>query len=151
MKLTVSMNSGSLLGAFLHEHENVMKSMEKAHAKISSQAVYKLKRGLDKFGGAYDNRGSNEFKTSPKGSLPYKHDGRLQESIGNKVMAVGNKVISSVGSGENAPDVEYAKYLEGRNGNGIRPFLYYIKDIYNEDTITKKFLEYYKPLDWSGK
>lgn len=129
------------------EEENVVNAMTKAHAKAAGEAVYKLKKGLAQHAGR--NRKDPDYKTSPKGSLPYAHSERLQKSIGMKVLPHGRTVSSEVGSGanENLEATEYAQYLEGTNGHQAkRPFLWYVKDIYNAKKIIEYFHRYYKPL-----
>ena len=122
------------------EGENIVRSMEKAHSKVSSLAVKHLKAGLD-------NMANPDYKASPKGALPYKHSGRLQASIGNNVLRHGFTVKSEVGSGTNPKTtVEYAKWLEGRKGDGIRPFLWAVQELYIPEKIIAYFETYYKPL-----
>jgi hypothetical protein len=75
------------------------------------------------------------------------HTGRLRNSIGYKVTVKGNKVISEVGSGTRGLGVEYAKYLQGYNNDGLRPFLDYIEGVYNAQTIDEAFLGYFRPLE----
>lgn len=131
------------------ERENQMRSMEKAHTKVASQAVQQLRRGLAHNGG----RRPGKIKTSPKGSMPYKHSGQLQDSIGFKVLRTGKKIMSEVGSAGTGKgfktatrDAEYAKYLEGRNHDGIRPFLWAVQELYTPERIIAYFHNYYKPI-----
>lgn len=128
------------------EEENVVNAMTKAHAKAASEAVHKLNKGLANFGGR--DREDPKYQNSPKGELPYAHSERLKKSIGMKVLPHGRTVSSEVGSGaEEKVQVEYAQYLEGENGHQAkRPFLWYVKDIYNAKKIIEYFHRYYKPL-----
>ena len=145
MKLTVKMDAGNLVGAFGNEFQNTMKAIAKAHTKVASEGERMLKKGLSWRAGR--NSSSPDYQNSPKGSLPYMHTGRLRNSIGYKVLAHGNKVVSEVGSGVRGLGVEYAKYLQGYNNDGIRPFLDYIEGVYNAQTIEQAFLEYFRPLE----
>lgn len=120
-------------------------AMVKAQTLLATQAVGKLKRGLAHYGG---RRGLKKggYKTSPKGDMPYKHTGRLQASIGFKTTAHKRDVKSEVGSGVMGHPIEYAKYLQGRKGDGIRPFLWAIKDLVTGERLLAYFDKYYKPL-----
>ena len=145
MKLTVSMDSTNIIGALGKESENTIKAIEKAHVKVASEAERMLKKGLSYRAGR--DSSSPDYRNSPKGSLPYMHTGRLRNSIGYKVTVKGNKVISEVGSGTRGLGVEYAKYLQGYNNDGLRPFLDYIEGVYNAKTIDEAFLGYFRPLE----
>ena len=145
MKLTVSMDATNIIGALGKERENTIKAIEKAHVKVASEAERMLKKGLSYRAGR--DSSSPDYRNSPKGSLPYMHTGRLRNSIGYKVTVKGNKVISEVGSGTRGLGVEYAKYLQGYNNDGLRPFLDYIEGVYNAQTIEEAFLGYFKPLE----
>lgn len=145
MKLTVSMDATNIIGALGKERENTIKAIEKAHVKVASEAERMLKKGLSYRAGR--DSSSPDYRNSPKGSLPYMHTGRLRNSIGYKVTVKGNKVISEVGSGTRGLDVEYAKYLQGYNNDGLRPFLDYIEGVYNAQTIDEAFLGYFRPLE----
>lgn len=145
MKLTVSMDSTNIIGALGKESENTIKAIEKAHVKVASEAERMLKKGLSYRAGR--DSSSPDYRNSPKGSLPYMHTGRLRNSIGYKVTVKGNKVISEVGSGTRGLGVEYAKYLQGYNNDGLRPFLDYIEGVYNAQTIDEAFLGYFRPLE----
>lgn len=145
MKLTVSMDATNIIGALGKERENTIKAIEKAHAKVASEAERMLKKGLSYRAGR--DSSSPDYRNSPKGSLPYMHTGRLRNSIGYKVTVKGNKVISEVGSGTRGLGVEYAKYLQGYNNDGLRPFLDYIEGVYNAQTIDEAFLGYFRPLE----
>lgn len=145
MKLTVSMDATNIIGALGKERENTIKAIEKAHVKVASEAERMLKKGLSYRAGR--DSSSPDYRNSPKGSLPYMHTGRLRNSIGYKVTVKGNKVISEVGSGTRGLGVEYAKYLQGYNNDGLRPFLDYIKGVYNAQTIDEAFLGYFRPLE----
>lgn len=126
------------------EQENILRTQEKAHSKAAAEGVRILKRGLSYRAGR--NPGDKNYENSPVGSLPYGHSMRLRNSIGFKVLASGKQVKSEVGSGAQGTGIEYAKYLEGRNGDGIRPFLEYAQGYYNPQTIKAYFAQYYKPL-----
>ncbi len=145
MKLTVSMDATNIIGALGKERENTIKAIEKAHVKVASEAERMLKKGLSYRAGR--DSSSPDYRNSPKGSLPYMHTGRLRNSIGYKVTVKGNKVISEVGSGTRGLGVEYAKYLQGYNNDGLRPFLDYIEGVYNAQTIDEAFLGYFRPLE----
>lgn len=145
MKLTVSMDATNIIGALGKERENTIKAIEKAHVKVASEAERMLKKGLSYRAGR--DSSSPDYRNSPKGSLPYMHTGRLRNSIGYKVTVKGNKVISEVGSGTRGLGVEYAKYLQGYNNDGLRPFLDYIEGVYNAQTIDDAFLGYFRPLE----
>lgn len=145
MKLTVSMDGTNIIGALGKERENTIKAIEKAHVKVASEAERMLKKGLSYRAGR--DSSSPDYRNSPKGSLPYMHTGRLRNSIGYKVTVKGNKVISEVGSGTRGLGVEYAKYLQGYNNDGLRPFLDYIEGVYNAQTIDEAFLGYFRPLE----
>lgn len=145
MKLTVSMDATNIIGALGKESENTIKAIEKAHVKVASEAERMLKKGLSYRAGR--DSSSPDYRNSPKGSLPYMHTGRLRNSIGYKVTVKGNKVISEVGSGTRGLGVEYAKYLQGYNNDGLRPFLDYIDGVYNAQTIDEAFLGYFRPLE----
>ena len=145
MKLTVSMDATNIIGALGKERENTIKAIEKAHVKVASEAERMLKKGLSYRAGR--DSSSPDYRNSPKGSLPYMHTGRLRNSIGYKVTVKGNNVISEVGSGARGLGVEYAKYLQGYNNDGLRPFLDYIEGVYNAQTIDEAFLGYFRPLE----
>lgn len=145
MKLTVSMDATNIIGALGKERENTIKAIEKAHVKVASEAERMIKKGLSYRAGR--DSSSPDYRNSPKGSLPYMHTGRLRNSIGYKVTVKGNKVISEVGSGTRGLGVEYAKYLQGYNNDGLRPFLDYIEGVYNAQTIDEAFLGYFRPLE----
>lgn len=145
MKLTVSMDATNIIGALGKERENTIKAIEKAHVKVASEAERMLKKGLSYRAGR--DSSSPDYRNSPKGSLPYMHTGRLRNSIGYKVTVKGNKVISEIGSGTRGLGVEYAKYLQGYNNDGLRPFLDYIEGVYNAQTIDEAFLGYFRPLE----
>lgn len=129
------------------QEREVINAMAKAHSKVASQAVKELKQGLRNRAGRTPR--DPDYANSPKGELPYMHSGALRDSIGYGLLRAGKRVFSEVGSGAlrffSVNEVEYAKYLEGRNGDGIRPFLWAIKNIYNPQNIIKKFNEYYRP------
>lgn len=144
MKVKVSIEASGILKLISTEEERVMQAMQKAHSTVASKSVEVLKRGLNWRAGR-DSR-SPAYQNSPKGSLPYMHSGALRKSIGFDVKVYGNKVKSEVGSGAKGFAVDYAKYLEGHNGDGIRPFLEYIAGYYNEETLLAAFKEAYKPL-----
>lgn len=126
------------------EPQNQVEAMIKAQAKLSAQAVTKLQRGLAHFGGRRGLRGG--YRTSPKFDMPFKHTGRLQESIWFKMYAHKRDVQSKIGSGVMGNPIEYAKYLEGKNHDGIRPFLWAVKDLVTSERLLAYFDKYWKPL-----
>lgn len=144
--INITVSGFDELGKLLDsEPQNQVEAMVKAQTKLSTQAVTKLKRGLAHYGGrAGLKRGG--YKTSPKGDMPYKHTGRLQGSIGYKMLAHKRDVQSKIGSGVLGNPIEYAKYLEGKNGDGIRPFLRAVKDLVTSERLLAYFDKYYKPL-----
>ena len=123
------------------ETQNVFATLVRAHSSIAADASKRLKDGLSHRAGR--NKDDADYRTSPKGEMPYAHSMRLRNSIGFKVVLIGNKVSSEVGSGAMANTVEYAPFLEG-DGSGIRPFLWYIDNIYNADELRAKFNELHK-------
>ena len=127
------------------EPQNQVEAMVKAQVKLSTQAVEKLKRGLSHYGG---RRGLKKggYETSPKWDMPYRHSGRLLKSIGCKTIAHKRDIQSKIGSGVMANPIEYAKYLEGRNHDGIRPFLWAVKDLVTSERLLAYFDKYWKPL-----
>ena len=125
------------------EEKNIVNSMAHAHSKVASQAVKVLKQGLRTRAGR--DTSDPGYMTSPKGALPFMHSGALRQSIGFKLLRHGKTVSSEVGSGaSDASQVKYAKYLEGYNGDGIRPFLWAINKIYTPANIIKAFNNYYR-------
>lgn len=131
-----------LIKALDAEEQNVLSSMAKAHSKVASQAVKVLKVGLSQRAGRDSSDPS--YENSPKGALPYMHTGRLRNSIGFKLLRYGKNILSEVGSGASSSPIEYAIYLEGDSGDGIRPFLWSISSIYNPTNILKAFDAYYQ-------
>lgn len=128
------------------EPQNQAEAMIKAQVKVASLAVKHLKRGLDMFGGKYPSKGhpNPNYKNSKKGEMPLKHDGRLQSSIFFKNLAHKTSVETKLGAILNPP--EYAKYLEGENGDGIRPFLWAANKVFTSNKVLEYFDKYYKPL-----
>lgn len=124
------------------EPQNQVECMIKAQNKVGAQAVMKLKQGLSHNGG----RGKGAV-SSPKGDMPYMHTGRLRGSIGYKMLSKKTEVTTKIGSGAMGNPIEYAKYLEGRNHDGTRPFLWAVQDLVTADRIMAYFNEYYKPLE----
>lgn len=123
------------------EPQNQVDAMIKAQTKLATQAVAKLKQGLSHNGG----RGKNAV-SSPVGEMPYLHTGRLRNSIGFKTTAHKRDVKTEVGSGAMGNPIEYAKYLQGRNDDGIRPFLWAVKDLITSERLLAYFDSFYKPL-----
>lgn len=123
------------------EPQKQVDAMIKAQTKLASQAEAKLKRGLSHNGG----RGKGA-SPSPKGDMPYLHTGRLRNSIGFKMLAHKKDVQTKIGSGAMGNPIEYAKYLQGRNGDGIRPFLWAIKDLVTSERLVAYFNQFWKPL-----
>lgn len=143
IKLTTK-GFNSILKAVDEEERNILKSIAKAHSSVASQAVKVLKTGLNQRAGR--NSSDKDYAVSPKGSLPYMHTGRLRDSIGFKLLSHGGTISSEVGSGAMGNPIEYAKYLEGNNGDGIRPFLWACEKIYNPQNILKVFKQLYKGI-----
>lgn len=141
--ITITLSGFDELGKLLDkEPQNQVECMIKAQNKVAAQAVDKLKRGLSHNGG----RGKGS-KSSPVGDMPYLHTGRLRSSIGFKMLAHKRDVETRIGSGAMGNPIEYAKYLEGRNHDGIRPFLWAVQDLVTADRIMAYFDKYYKPLE----
>lgn len=137
--LTITLKGAEKVAKYLvQQQEKQIASMEKAHTKVATEAVRQLKRGLSHYGGS----GKNQV-ASPKGSMPFLHTGQLRESIGFKVARRGKKVTSEVGSGAQVRAAPYAKYLEGYNNDGIRPFLWAVQELYTPERIIAYFNEYY--------
>ena len=130
--------------AFAQEELNTIKAIKKAHTIAATDGERMLKRGLSYRAGR--KPGGKGYVSSPKGSLPYMHSGRLRKSIGSKVYVHGRKVESEVGSGARGAAIEYAQYLQGENNDGIRPFLDYIEGVYNVEVIKDEFLKIFNPL-----
>ena len=123
------------------EPQRQIEAMIKAQTKLSSQAVTNLRRGLSHNGG----RGKRAVASKP-GDMPYLHTGRLRGSIGFKMLAHKRDVQSKIGSGVMGNPIEYARYLEGKNHDGIRPFLWAVKDLVTSERLMAYFDQYYKPL-----
>ena len=134
-------NFDKVLNLLDKETQNVFVSLVKAHSVLAADASKTLKQGLSQRAGR--SKDDVDYRTSPKGEMPYAHSMRLRNSIGFKVVLVGNDVWSEVGSGSMANTVEYAKYLEN-DGHGIRAFLWYVRGIYNEEELYKKFNQIHK-------
>ena len=131
----------NILKALGKERENQITAMMKAQTKVATEAVRHLKRGLDHDGGR-----KYPMRYSTPGQLPLRHTGQLLDSIDFKVVRAGKVVKSEVGSGAKIRTAPYAKYLEGRNHNGIRPFLWAVRDLYNAQRVIAYFNKYYKPM-----
>jgi len=121
--------------------QNQAEAMMKAQNKVASMAVEKISRGLSVSGGSY---GSEEYRNSKKGEMPLLHSGLLRKSIFFKNVLHKNAVETKIGSILNPPD--YAKYLEGEKGDGIRPFLWAANKVFTSDKVLEYFDKYYKPL-----
>ena len=134
-------NFDKLMSRLDAETQNVFSSLVRAHSSIAADASKRLKEGLSHRAGR--NKDDADYQTSPKGEMPYAHSMRLRNSIGFKVVLIGNGVWSEVGSGSMANTVEYAKFLEN-DGHGIRPFLWYVRGIYNKEQLYKKFNQIHK-------
>lgn len=132
----------NLLKSLAQEKKRIISAAVKANSYCGAQAVRVLKQGLS------DRHGKKpsdpEYENSPAGALPYGHTMGLRDSIGFKQLRSGNSIFAEVGSGANRTPIEYAKYLEGRNHDGIRPFLWAIDGVFNPQAIIKKFNEYYE-------
>lgn len=146
-KLTVQVSVtglSSLISALKQEDQMQIRAMQKAHTKVCTEAVKKLKYGLNnRFGKGPSDK---NYRNSPKTALPYMHTGRLRNSIGFKVITLKGSVRSAVGSGADGNTIEYARYLEGRNHDGIRPFLWAIQELYTPERVQAYFDKYYEPL-----
>lgn len=136
-------NFDKLMSQLDSETQNVFATLVRAHSSIAADASKRLKDGLSHRAGR--NKDDADYRTSPKGEMPYAHSMRLRNSIGFKVMLTGNTVSSEVGSGAMANTVEYAPFLEG-DGHGIRPFLWYIDNLYNVNQLLEKFNELHKSI-----
>lgn len=137
--LTITLKGAEKVAKYLvQQQEKQIASMEKAHTKVATEAVRHLKRGLDHDGGR-----EYPMRHSKHGQLPLRHSGQLLESIGFKVARRGKKVTSEVGSGAQVRAAPYAKYLEGYNNDGIRPFLWAVQELYTPERIIAYFNEYY--------
>lgn len=141
IKLTVK-NFNAWVNKVNAEEQKILNSIVKANVQVSSEAVRTLKEGLNFRAGRKPS--DSDYANSPKGAMPYGHTMALRDSIGLRVIRTGDKVFAEVGSGANRNEIEYAKYLEGYNHNGIRPFLWYIEDIFTASRIIEKFKKYYK-------
>jgi len=134
-------NFDKVLNLLDAETQNVFTALVKANSILAANASKTLKQGLSFRAGR--SKDDADYQTSPKGALPYAHSMRLRNSIGFKLILSGNKVFSEVGSGAMANFVEYADFLEN-NGQGIRPFLWYVQHMFNEDALKEKFNQIYK-------
>lgn len=123
------------------EAQNQLDAMLKAQTKLATQAVAKLKSGLSHNGG----RGKGAV-ASPKGEMPYLHTGRLRNSIGYRTKTKKANAETQIGSGAMGNPIEYAKYLQGKNGDGLRPFLWAVRDLVTTERLVAYFNEYWKPL-----
>lgn len=131
------------------EPQNQAEAMIKAQNDVASLAVEEIQRGLNIRGGAEPKQGQprpKDYRNSKKGEMPLMHSGRLRDSIYFKNKVHKTTVETKIGSLINTP--EYAKYLEGRKGDGIRPFLWYARKqkVFTSDNVLKYFDKYYKPL-----
>lgn len=126
----------------------VMSALVKAHSELDGEAVTRLKQGLSQRAGR--DAKSPDYQNSPKGALPYGHTLRLRDSIGFKILLGGKKITSEVGSGAKNAPIHYAKYLEGRDGDGIRPFLWYIEPIYTVHNLLSKFWQNFRAEQAKG-
>lgn len=140
IKITVS-GFSEVIRDLGNETLNQMQAMQKAQTKLGAEATDRLKRGLSHNGG----RGKNAV-SSPKYGMPYLHTGRLRRSIGFKTKAQNGSVETQIGSGAMGNPIEYAKYLQGRNGDGIRPFLWAVKDLVTTERVIEYFKRFWKPL-----
>ena len=124
--------------------EDVKLAINTAERALNIMAIESsnhLRQGLSHFAGL--NSTDKNYENSKKGDMPYAHTLMLQKSIGSKVYLKGNLLEAEVGSGGGEVNaVDYAKYLQGRNDDGIRPFLWYIDQMFNFE----KFIELWKKL-----
>lgn len=102
--------------------------------QLASEAELQLKEGLAVYGG---QPRSKDYESSLPGEMPRQHTGDLKNSIGNEVTREGSVVTAKVGSGVSKDTIEYAKYLQGNEEPGIRPFLWYISDFFTRKNLTK--------------
>lgn len=138
-------NFDAMLKRLDEAEQKIMTAAVQANIAVAAKAEKLLKDTLS-FQAGKDPHDKN-YRNSPKGSLPYGHSMRLRNSIGFKVFRIGNGIKAEVGSGiRKKKQIEYAEYLEGRNGNGIRPFLWAASGIFNADTIIEKFRKFYGRL-----
>lgn len=140
IKISVS-GFGELNDLLNKEPQNQLNAMLKAQTKLATQAVAKLKSGLSHNGG----RGKGAIP-SPKGEMPYLHTGRLRNSIGYRTTTKKASAETQIGSGAMGNPIEYAKYLQGKNGDGLRPFLWAVRDLVTTERLVAYFSEYWKPL-----
>lgn len=153
MSNTIEINGFDELKKLLDaEPQNQVEAMIKAQTAVAVEGVAHLKKGLDQYGGMRGRKnsrkgGKEQYTASPKGSLPYRHTGALQRSIWYKNFANKTTVWTKVGAILNTPALEYAKYLEGKNGNGIRPFLQALDRVVTTERVLERFDKYYKPLE----
>lgn len=126
------------------DEENLLRAQVKAHSQAAAEGARMLKRGVSYRAGRDPQDGN--YQASSVGSLPYGHTMRLGESIGFKILAKGKTVVSEVGRVANDTGAEYAKYLEGKDENGICPFLEHAEGYYNPETVKAYFNEFYQPL-----
>lgn len=130
------------------EPQAQVEAMVKAQTLLATQAVAKLSRGLSTSSDKRDHKSDGTHRHSKKGEMPRLQTGGLRDSIGYKNIANNRSVYTRIGSGvgPGIRPVEYAKYLEGRNHDGIRPFLWAIKELVTSERLLAYFDKYYKPL-----
>ena len=131
------------------EPQNQIEAMIKAQTKVASLSVNAIKDKLRVFGGREPEKGKPRdpsYRNSKKGDYPLKHSGRLEGSIFFKNLANKRTVATKIGSGVGVAPIEYAKYLEGRKGDGIRPFLKAADKVATSEKVMFYFDKYYKPL-----
>lgn len=137
-------NFDAMLKRLEEAEQKIMTAAVQANVAAASEGERTLKQGLSRRAGRKPS--DKNYENSPKGSLPYGHTMALRNSIGFKVLRSGTGIKAEFGSGARKSPIEYAKYLEGRNGNGIRPFLWAASGIFNADTIIEKFRKFYGRL-----
>lgn len=140
-KLTDNTGFVDKVTAFLNNvKKEAIEAAVYAHSYCASEATQWLKLNLSERYGR--KPGAKDYRNSSPGELPYMHSGRLRNSIGFKVYLKGTLIESEVGSGaQGTAPVEYAKYLEGNDSDGIRPFLWAAEPVYNPDRIAEIFIK----------
>lgn len=105
---------------------------------VGNEGVLELKEGLNQFRG---KPGSKNYESSAPGQMPYKHSGKLHDSIGMRTLISPQGGYVEVGANVNSSqEAGYARYLEG-DGYGIRPFLWFMKDMFNFNRFEEHFFK----------
>jgi len=122
-----------------------------AHRKLARQASARLKFGLAKFGG---KKGTSDYKHSEPFEMPLAHTYNLVDSIGFKVIGNPSEQNSKVGAniyGDAYAD--YAKYLDSgyiSGDEGIRPFIWFIADLFTANTWKNYFYQIFDKIKWDS-